>query len=93
MFKRLEGDTAVLYTKGVYKQADLYEWEGGLYASVGGGFVRLTADGRTSVPTTVVKQITTDIPLWTDRFNRLSTIAGVNFTKLDSFSVLKLTEE
>lgn len=79
MFTRLEGDTAVLLIKGVYKQADLYEWNGGLFASAAGGYVRISADGRTSKPDLNVKSLTTDAPLWADRFGRLSLRDGEGF--------------
>ncbi|KJC51091.1 hypothetical protein UP09_03355 [Bradyrhizobium sp. LTSP885] len=35
---------------GVYRQAKLYERNSELYAGVGGGFIRLMEQGRTSSP-------------------------------------------
>lgn len=35
---------------GVYKQAKLYDRNGEIYAGVGGGFIRLLREGRTSQP-------------------------------------------
>jgi hypothetical protein len=35
---------------GVYKQANLYRRKGEIYARIGGGFIRLLREGRTSQP-------------------------------------------
>lgn len=47
-FKQVEGEAAIVVIKGVYKQVDLYERDGFLYAKTAGGFVRLMADGSTT---------------------------------------------
>ena len=47
-FKQVEGEAAVLVTRGVYTQVDLYERNGYLYAKSGTGFVRLFYDGSTT---------------------------------------------
>lgn len=93
MFKRLEGDTAVLWSGGVFKQADLYEWQGGLFAAAAGGFVRLAADGSTSKPGVNLKHLTTEAPLFKDRFGRLATQPGEGRAPLTGEGLLQLTKE
>lgn len=93
MFTKLEGDSAVLFRKGVFTQADLYKWQGGLYAKLGGGFVRLRSNGGTSHPDVLLKHLTIDRPLFSDRFGRLavnSTPDGT-VTELPKPEVAKLT--
>lgn len=70
-FQELEGDLAIVIVKGVYKQAPLYTWDGQLFARVGGGFIRLKKDGSTSVPSTRLEHIETDLALFADTFGRL----------------------
>lgn len=47
-FQEVEGEAAVLVENGVYKQVPLYVRDGFLYAKIGGGFVRIMADGATT---------------------------------------------
>lgn len=47
-FVQIEGDFCIMVDRGVYKQCDLYQRDGFLYAKVSGGFVRLMSDGSTS---------------------------------------------
>lgn len=47
-FKKAEGECAVLQSKGVFKQVDVYTRDGGLFAAYGGGFIRIMSDGTTS---------------------------------------------
>lgn len=47
-FKPIEGEAAVIASKGVYQQVDLYSRGGVLYAKRGGGFIRLLNGGATS---------------------------------------------
>jgi hypothetical protein len=47
-FQEVEGEAAVLVENGVYKQVGLFTRDGFLYAKIGGGFVRLMADGATT---------------------------------------------
>jgi hypothetical protein len=47
-FKQVEGEAAIVVINGVYKQCDLYERDGYIYAKTAGGFVRLMADGSTT---------------------------------------------
>lgn len=76
MFTKLEGDAAILHSKGRLYQCDLYEWQGGLFAKQGGGFVRLRANGGTSVPSVTLTQVITTRPLFMDRFERLVIAPG-----------------
>jgi|WetSurMetagenome_2_1015567.scaffolds.fasta_scaffold354503_2 hypothetical protein len=48
MFKALDGDTCILVENGVYKVGALFEYNGYLFAKVGGGFVKLFENGSTS---------------------------------------------
>ena len=72
-FQRLEGETAILQTKGVYRQVDLYSWEGKLFAQVPGGFIRLKMDGSTSKDGVRLELLQYDGPLFRDSFGRLCT--------------------
>ena len=45
LFTKCDGDQAVLINNGVYKQVDVYERDGLLYAAIAGGYVRLKYDG------------------------------------------------
>jgi hypothetical protein len=47
-FKQVEGEAAIVVINGVYKQCDIFERDGYLYAKAAGGFVRLFADGATT---------------------------------------------
>ena len=78
MFKQIEGENAVIVEGGVYKQADLYARDGYLYAKVGGGFVRLYADGSTSKARCRLDVLTFSKPLCRDAFGRLcdTTVGG-----------------
>lgn len=75
-FQILEGDQAVLLIGGVYKQCDLYTFNGGLFAKTSGGFVRLKGDGSTSKPNMSLKHLETEISLWSDPFGRLCSAGG-----------------
>lgn len=92
MFTKLEGDVAILHSKGRLYQCDLYEWQGGLFAKQGGGFVRLRANGGTSVPSVTLKQVTTDRPLFADRFERLVIAPADGAAPLPQDRVLQLTK-
>lgn len=51
LFNVVEGAFVILVRKGVYRQAKVFLRDGEVYAGWGGGFVRLTAGGGTTVPT------------------------------------------
>lgn len=76
MFKRIDGDEALIVQKGVYLAADLYEMDGGLFAKAKGGFIRLKADGSTSHSDVRVQKLITDRPLFCNRFSQLCTQDG-----------------
>lgn len=49
MFKPLEGEQCILVNKGTHRVCDLYvRPDGGLYAKIGSGYVRLKANGYAS---------------------------------------------
>lgn len=72
MFKKLEGDRAMILQGGVFKECDLYSFNGGLFAKASGGYIRLKADGTTSKEGVRLHHIEYDEPLFQDRFGRLS---------------------
>lgn len=47
-FKKIEGEGAIVVERGIYKQVELYERDGFIYAKAAGGFVKIMADGSTS---------------------------------------------
>lgn len=49
LFHQIDDAFVILYSRGVYKQAKVYQRDGDLYAGHGSGFVRLSTSG-TSVP-------------------------------------------
>lgn len=76
MFKHLEDDEAVVVENGVYRPVPLYERNGGLYAGIKGGFVRIKANGATSHPGVRLDVLYRDGPLWQDRFGRVCVADG-----------------
>lgn len=76
MFKKLEGDQALLRHGGVYKPVDLFTFSGGLYAKLGSGYVRLKADGTSSKDGVSLQYLESDIALYKDRFGRLAVTDG-----------------
>ena len=74
MFQLLEGESCVLRAKGVYKEAKLAVRNNGeLYASFGGGFIRLNADGTTSVGSAAtLDTLSIKGDLYTEKFGRLA---------------------
>lgn len=71
-FTEIEGDAAILASRGTYRQAALYSWDGHLFAKSGGGFVRLAADGSTSKSDMRIVRLITDIALYRDPLGRLT---------------------
>lgn len=70
-FQELEGETALIVERGVYKQVPLFERAGALFAKAKGGFVRLSKDGSTSVSTVRMQELIYDGDLFADPFGRL----------------------
>lgn len=58
LFTALPGDVAITLTNGVYRQVDLYTYEGRVFAKHGNGFIALRADGSTTLPRTRVMKHT-----------------------------------
>lgn len=75
-FKELPGDTALLVSGGVYRQAPLFERNGVLFAKWGAGFIRLTVTGATSAPAVQMHELVYDGPLFQDQFGRLAIEGG-----------------
>lgn len=48
LFHKIEGGVAVMRSKGLYRQVDLYSRGGGLYAKWSVGFLRLMGDRHTA---------------------------------------------
>lgn len=57
-FQQAEGEAAIISSNGVFKQVDVYTWNGFLFAKDGAGFIRLTADRSTSKPKTRLQMLT-----------------------------------
>lgn len=76
MFKKLEGDSCIVRHKGVYRPADLYEFDGKLFAKVGAGYIRLRANGTTTKDGTMLEHMEFEGGLFQDKFGRLCTQPG-----------------
>ena len=59
---------------GVYKHCDLYEYKGQLFAKYNGGFVRLNADGKSSVEGVSLDLLAYEGPLFKNRFGHLGVV-------------------
>lgn len=70
-FKPIEGEAAILIADGVFRQTDLYERNGYLFAKYGSGFVRLAADGSTSKAKLRLETLSWDGALGADAMGRL----------------------
>lgn len=62
MFKRVPDAHCILLTGGTYKQADVYEYGGHLYAKNGAGFIGLR-EANGSRHTTLAKTLWLDIDI------------------------------
>lgn len=91
-FKEIEGEAAVLIENGVYKQVPLYSRDGYLYAKVGGGFVRLMADGATTKAKLRLDTLSWTGALYRDGLGRLcsSDVKGVKTVVLEAATAQKL---
>jgi hypothetical protein len=76
-FKEIEGEAAVVVDNGIYRQVPLFERNGYIYVKLGGGFVRLMADGSTTKSRMRLDTISLDA-LSKDNLGRLchATVAG-----------------
>ena len=99
MFRKLEGDTALLRQGGVFKPCSLYSFQGGIYAQLGGGYVRLRKDGTTSKNGVDFTYLEYDGLLYADRFGRLSCTDGDGYKQLraadsgEGHPILQLTDQ
>lgn len=57
---------AIIYTKGVYRQASLYQRAGRIYAKSGSGYVRLMQGGATSAASVRWAEIDTPDGTWAE---------------------------
>lgn len=71
-FQELEGDYAIIYERGVFKDVPLYQRGGMLFAKHKGGYIRVNKDGSTSSSSVSLKELVTDADLFYDSFGRLS---------------------
>lgn len=62
LFKRVADAHCILLAGGTYKQADIYEYGGHLYAKAGSGFIGLR-EGNGSRHTTLAKTLWLDIDI------------------------------
>lgn len=76
LFQKVEGENAIVVHNGVYRQCDVYERNGSLFAKVGPGFIRLYANGSTSQTKTRLETLAYDGPLYADQLGRLTTKDG-----------------
>lgn len=92
-FKQLEGETAIVSQGGVFRQCDLYEWDGKLFAKFGSGFIRLKENGSTSKDGVNLCELQLDAPIFKDRFGRLTVTGGDGRTEIGAAGALRLTVE
>ena len=76
LFTQLEGDAAILVSKGVYKQVPLYARDGVIYAKANGGFIKLNTDGSTSKSDHRLDTLAIEAPLYKGPFGWLRTSGG-----------------
>ena len=72
LFQELEGDVAILVSKGTYYQVPMYVRDGWLFAKWGGGFVRLMKDGATTKASVRIETLHFDRVLYADALGRLA---------------------
>lgn len=83
-FQEIEGDAAVLVENGVYKQVPLFSRDGYIYARIGGGYVRLMADGSTTKAKMRLDFMTFNGTICRDPLGRLCTTAVKGAVLLES---------
>ena len=60
LFHIIDGGTAILFSRGVYRQAKVFRRGEHIFAQHGGGFIRLLQKGGTSVPSVAWKDLEGD---------------------------------
>ena len=84
MFEEMTGDGAMLVKGGVYRPCPLYRRANGdLFARYGAGYVRLYANGGTSMDALKIELLHTNEPLFVDRFGRLGLVQHEGFKPLN----------
>ena len=81
LFHQIDDAFVILYSRGVYKQAKVYQRNGDLYAGYGSGFVRLSTGG-TSVPNISWMDLQGVPGARPDKLGRLSMFGGVDEIKV-----------
>lgn len=76
LFHQIDDAFVILYSRGVYRQAKVFQRGGDIYAGYGSGFVRLSTGG-TSVPNISWMDLQ-GVRALPDRLGRLSLPAAVN---------------
>lgn len=84
MFKQLVGESAVVRKGGVYKTCDLYTFRGNLFVKYGAGFVRLNADGGSSLDGLSIDLLAYEGPLFKDKFGRLTVEPSEGYVALSA---------
>ncbi len=77
-FIQVEGGMAVVASKGKYMQVPVYTRNQYLFLKIGSGFVKVYANGSTTVEGLRLDELSTDIDLWADRFDQLRTEASAD---------------
>lgn len=92
LFQIIEGELAVVREGGVYKEVPLaVRNDGELYVKARGGFVRLMADGTSSLGAKLtLDTLTLAAPYHKDRFGKLCISAGPDRKALDEPKFLRL---
>lgn len=72
MFVQIPGQSAVVRKGGVFRTCDLYSYRGHLFAKFGSGYVRLNADGASSLDGLQIDLLAYEGPLFRDKFGRLA---------------------
>jgi hypothetical protein len=82
LFQKTE-ETAIISVNGLFRQCEVYTWDGWLFAKYPGGYIRLHADGSTSKPNVTIRQLHWNGPLSKDTFGRLAKPEVPNTKLLD----------
>lgn len=61
LFHKIEGEIAIIQSKGVHYQVDIYARKGEVYARKGAGFIRLLSNNRTSHPDTFWNYVSVNV--------------------------------
>ena len=84
MFTQLTGQSAVVKRNGMFKHCDLYSYKGQLFVKYGQGFVRLNADGKSSVEGVSLDLLAYEGPLFKNKFGHLGIVQGEGHIALEA---------